>query len=175
MDGAKGPVDAAYLESIARFVRPLKERSYAPMRAAPGQRIADLGCGPASDTLALGALVGPAGRVTGVDNDPAMIAAAEARRAQAGGAANVEHLLADAEALPFPDRSFDACRCERLFQHLGDPAHAMAEMARVTRRGGWIVALDTDWGSAAIGAAETEIERRIARVRAERWLPNGYA
>lgn len=175
MAGRKGYVDPAYLESLAKFVRHLKQRSYELMRVAPGQRIADLGCGPASDTLALGALVGAAGRVIGIDNDPQMIAEAERRRLQADGALPVEHRLADARAMPFDDGHFDACRCERLFQHLAPPEPGMREMVRVTRRGGWIVALDTDWGSASIDSAETGIERRIARARAERWLPNGYA
>jgi hypothetical protein len=48
-------------------------------------------------------------------------------------------------------------------------------MARVTRPGGWVVVWDTDWGTLSIDTAEVDTERRLARVRAERHLNNGYA
>jgi SAM-dependent methyltransferase len=107
---------------------------------------------------------------------PAAPGAAEAtRRAQQAGVAGwISHLRADATALPFPAGSFDASRGERLFQHLLQPERALAEMIRVTKPGGWVVVFDADWGSLSVDTDEVDIERRLARVRGDRYLHNGY-
>lgn len=169
-----GYVDAKYLELAAEVGRRDKQLTYAAMRIQPGQRVLDVGCGPGLDTLALAPLVGAGGQVVGVDHDPAMVAEADQRAAAAGYQAWVTHAVADATALPFAAGAFDACRSERLFQHLADPAAALSEMARVTRAGGRVVVLDTDYSSITIDSDETELERRLARFTGER-LRSGYA
>lgn len=175
MTDTPGYVDPAYLDAAARLAASGKRLSYERMHAAAGVAVLDVGCGPATDTLALAALVGPRGRVAGVDQDPAMVAEADRRAAAAGLADRVEHRQGDATALPFADARFDAVRSERLFMHLPDPEGALREMARVTRPGGRVVVMDTDWGTRSVDTAETELERRMARVLAELCLLNGYS
>ena len=175
MSQPKGYVDPEYLQVVAQVVQQSKERSYTYMHVQPGQRLLDVGCGPATDTIPLAQLVGPAGQVVGVDHDPAMIAEANRRAELAGVSSSVEHKQADAASLPFEPGEFDASRSERLFQHLHNPAQALAEMARVVKSGGWVVVLDTDWGTISIDAPEVDIERRLMRVHAERCLHNGYS
>lgn len=170
-----GYVDPAYLDAAARLVAVGKRLSYTRMRLSPGAAVLDVGCGPGSDTLPLAELVGPAGRVRGVDRDAEMIAEAERRAEAAGVADRVEHALGDAGALDFAAGSFDAVRSERLFLHLPHPERAVAEMARVTRPGGRVVLMDTDWGTRSVDTPEVELERRIARVLTERCLANGYS
>ena len=80
-----------------------------------------------------------------------------------------------ATAMPFATGSFDAARSERLFQHLLQPERALAEMIRVTKPGGWVVVADADWYSLSIDTREVDIERRLAEVRADRFLHNAYA
>jgi hypothetical protein len=48
-------------------------------------------------------------------------------------------------------------------------------MVRVTKENGWIVVLDTDWGSGGIDTTEIDIERRLARFMADHMYHNGYA
>jgi hypothetical protein len=48
-------------------------------------------------------------------------------------------------------------------------------MVRVTRRGGRLVAVETDFGSLSFDTVETDVERGLVRLRAEQLLPNGYA
>jgi ubiquinone/menaquinone biosynthesis C-methylase UbiE len=175
MTQPKGYVSSEYLRMAGGSVKHLKERTYELMQVQRGQKVLDVGCGPASDTLQLGALVGPAGQVFGVDHDQAMVDEAEQRARQAGVAAWVKHKRAGSDSLPFETDTFDACRSERLFQHLPDPAPTVAEIVRVTKRGGWIAVLDTDWGSASTDTVETDIERRLARVHADMVAYNGYA
>jgi ubiquinone/menaquinone biosynthesis C-methylase UbiE len=75
----------------------------------------------------------------GVDISPAMI-----RRAHelASGMTNVEFIVGDSEALPFPDRAFTAIICTASFHHYPNPEHALAEMARVLERDGRLVIAD---------------------------------
>ncbi|MGD0611429.1 MAG: methyltransferase domain-containing protein [Anaerolineales bacterium] len=176
MPKPKGYVDSDYLQMAASLMQPFKQRTYSLMQIRPGQRVLDIGCGPGTDTIPLVQLVGSLGQVIGVDHDPGMVAEAERRAAAAGLSTWVKHIQADAtKGLPCPSGIFDACRSERLFQHLAHPEQALAEIIRVTRSGGWIVALDTDHGTRSIDSTEVDIERRLARVAAERCLTNGYA
>jgi ubiquinone/menaquinone biosynthesis C-methylase UbiE len=171
----KGYVDAAYLDTVQRLLADCKRLTYEQMRIQPGLKVLDVGCGPGTDTIALAPAVGPSGQVIGVDHDADMIAEAGKRAQQAGVTAWVTHEQADATALPFAADHFDACRCERLFEHLHDPAKALSEMARVTRPGGRIVALDSDWGSLSIDTREIEAERCHVRFFTEHILNNGYS
>jgi SAM-dependent methyltransferase len=156
-----GYVDPDYLDAAARLLLPSKLRTYELMELQEGHRVLDLGCGPASDTIALAGIVGETGRVVGADADVEMVAEANERASAAGLAGRVTHEHADAGSLPFDDDSFDSCRSERVFQHLPDPAAALAELIRVTRPGGRIVVLDTDYGAASIATELPEVERRL--------------
>ncbi len=175
MTQPRGYVDPHYLDIAAERLKQNKQRTYTWMHIQPGHAVLDVGCGPGTDTIVLAGLVGPTGRVVGIDADAAMIAEADRRAEQAGCSAWCRHQQGDAMTLPLETGAFDACRSERLFQHVHNPAEILAEMARVTRPGGWVVVWDTDWGTLSIDTAEVDIERRLARVRAERHLNNGYA
>jgi ubiquinone/menaquinone biosynthesis C-methylase UbiE len=176
MSQPKGYVDQAYLCIIGNnLFSHIKQRSYGFMQIQPGHKVLDLGCGPGIDTIPLAPLVGVNGQVIGADYDRAMIAEAEQRAEQAGVNTWVRHERVDAMSLPFETDYFDSCRSERLFQHLSNPAKALSEMTRVTKSGGWVVVLDTDWGSLSTDSDETDIERRLARFLAEYSSHNGYS
>jgi ubiquinone/menaquinone biosynthesis C-methylase UbiE len=169
-----GYADISYLRTVGAILEQWKRRSYALMGAEASRVLLDMGCGPGIDTCALAAIVGPSGRIEGVDHDSAMVAEAEQNAAAAGVGAWVRHQQADATALPFPDETFDACRSERVFQHLVDPAAALAEMARVTKSGGRIVVMDADWGTFSFDCPHIDIERKLARMNSD-WNRNGYS
>ena len=175
MSQPKGYVDPEFLRVIGNLFNHIKQRSYALMQIQSGHKVLDLGCGPGTDTIPLAPLVGVNGQVIGADYDETMIAEAEQRAEQAGVNTWVRHQRADAMSLPFETDYFDSCRSERLFQHLLNPAQALSEMTRITKSGGWVVVLDTDWGSLSTDSDETDIERRLARFLAESFLHNGYS
>ena len=79
-------------------------------------------------------------RVTGVDLSPEMLALTKDRSAELGR--EVELLEADAEALPFPDASFDTVVCTLSLCAIPDERAAIAEMRRVLRPGGRLLLLD---------------------------------
>lgn len=175
MSQPKGYVDPEYLRVAGNQVNHIKQRSYELMQLQLGHKVLDLGCGPGTDTIPLAPLVGVNGQVIGADYDEAMIAVAEQRAEQAGVNQWVKHQCVDAVSLPFETDYFDSCRSERLFQHLLDPAQGLSEMARVTKPGGWLVVLDTDWSTWSTDSDDSDIERRLARFMAESFLHNGYS
>jgi ubiquinone/menaquinone biosynthesis C-methylase UbiE len=159
----KGYVDPEYLQVVGELFAQLKQRTYGCMKIQPGHKVLDVGCGPATDTISLAQLAGSTGEVAGIDYDEAMVAEADQRAEKAGVKTWVRHKRADASALPFESEYFDACRSERLFQHLPNPAQALSEMTRVTKTNGQIVVLDTDWGTTSIDTDEVDLERKLTR------------
>lgn len=130
---------AEYLERVSDVaaVRAAKQESFALLDASSGRRLLDLGCGQGDDVRELAQIVGPDGLVAGVDKSEVLID--QARRRTPAELHWIEFACADANALPFPETSFDGCRADRTIQHVPDADVATAELARVTRPGGSVV------------------------------------
>lgn len=175
MSAPKGYVDSEYLDSAAQLMAGIKQRSFELMALKRGQRVLDLGCGPGTDTAALARMVGSTGEVHGVDYDEAMVARADAHAKADGVSTWVTHHHASATALPWPSGFFDACRSERVFQHLLEPERAFDEMLRVTKPGGPLVVIDTDWATFTIDSDETDIERRLVQFHATHMMNNPFS
>ncbi len=100
----------------------------------------------------------PAARAEGVDAAEGMVT--EARRAAGRGSA-FHFQVAVAEALPFPDASFDVVMSTVTFHHWSDQARGVAEVRRVlTREGRWILADFIASGVASLFARGRMPERR---------------
>lgn len=107
----------------------------------PGEAVLDLGCGAGFDALVAAQLVGPAGRVVGIDLSREMLWLAEAGRIEAG-MAQVEFRVGTIEALPFPDASFDVALSNGVLNLVPDKPAALGEIYRVLRPGGRVQACD---------------------------------
>ena len=167
-----GYVAPSSLASIADFVAWLKTRAHDLLAPATGQRLLDVGCGPGLDTAWLAEVVAPSGMVVGIDRDAGMVRVAGAGRGRRGRPA-AAHLVGDGSALPFRTASFDGVRADRVLQHAHDPEALLAEMVRVTRPGGTVLCVDTDWASLSIDAADDRLERKIVGLVAEAFA-QGY-
>jgi len=101
----------------------------------PGETIVDVGSGAGLDTLIAARLVGPHGRVIGVDMTPEMLAKARAGAA-AMGLQNVEFRDGYAETLPLPDASADVVISNGVLNLTLDKFLTLREWFRVLRPGG---------------------------------------
>ena len=102
-----------------------------------GERVLDLGSGGGIDVLLSARRVGPAGFVCGVDMTDDMLTLARANAAKAG-AANVEFLKGEIEAIPLPDASVDVVISNCVINLSTDKPAVLAEMFRVLAPGGRI-------------------------------------
>jgi len=161
---------AAYLANIGgnERVRTLNRRRAEEAGIGQGQRILDVGCGVGFDASLLAELVGPEGRVVGIDASASMVDRAVARLA--GSGLPVEFRTADAQVLPFDDGSFDAAWTERVLVHVEDPAQVVREMLRVTRPGGTVVIAEADYhayviDSPDVAVAQLVVARNVREIR----------
>jgi arsenite methyltransferase len=100
-----------------------------------GDTVLDIGSGSGTDAFIAAGLVGPSGRVIGLDLTEAMREKLRANAA-AASAANLEVLAGNAEAIPLPDASIDVVSSNGVLNLVPDKLGAIREIARVLRPGG---------------------------------------
>jgi arsenite methyltransferase len=106
-----------------------------------GEAVLDIGCGAGVDTLIAARLVGPQGRVVGIDTTPEMVNRARANLTLTG-LTNVRFEIAAAEDLPFADREFDVVISNGVFNLTIDTEQALREARRVLKPGGRLMIAD---------------------------------
>ncbi len=102
------------------------------VRPQPHWRALDVATGAGHCALAIAPRVA---HVVALDLTEQMLVTA-ARLASERGITNLETRAGDAEALPFPDETFDLVTCRIAFHHFPNPARAVAEFVRVLVPGG---------------------------------------
>ncbi|GAA2365932.1 methyltransferase domain-containing protein [Dactylosporangium salmoneum] len=127
------------LIAVSPELQRVREVAFAALHLEPGQCILDAGCGGDEAARLLAARLGGTGEVVWLD-----------------------YHAEDLTCLPYPGGRFDAVHCERVLQTLGDPGAAIAELARVTRPGGRLCLVDTDWESVAVDGLPAHL---VAAVR----------
>ena len=81
-------------------------------------------------------------RVVGLDQSSSMVGRGLAAVRDAGLEDRVRFVLGQAQALPFPDETFDAVTFTYLLRYVDDPAATLRELARVLRPGGVMASLE---------------------------------
>lgn len=113
---------------------PVAEHMVAGTALPPQARVLDVACGSGIVARTVAARLHGQGEVTGLDINPAMLRVAR-RRSDAAGL-KIDWVQGDAQALPFPDTTFDLVFCQQGLQFFPDRAAAVAEMHRVLVPGG---------------------------------------
>ncbi|MEW6027949.1 MAG: methyltransferase domain-containing protein [Chloroflexota bacterium] len=143
----------------------------------PGEYVVDCGSGSGTDSLIAAQMVGPGGRVIGVDMTPEMLSKAR-NNALAAGITNVEFREGYLESLPIPDAWADVVISNGVLNLVPDKEAALLEMYRVLKPGGRIQIADialqkpvpedvksdvTLWtGCIAGGLLKIQLERKVA-------------
>jgi SAM-dependent methyltransferase len=122
-----------YDRFMGRYTRTLAPALVDAAGVTSGMRAVDVGCGPGGLTRELVARVG-AENVAAIDPAPQFVAACRERHPGADVREGV------AEALPWPDGSFDATVSSLVIAFMQDADQGVREMARVTRPGGTVAA-----------------------------------
>jgi ubiquinone/menaquinone biosynthesis C-methylase UbiE len=86
------------------------------------------------------------------------------------GRASSRFTRASSFTTPIADSSFDAAWVKRTLMHLSDPGSVIAEMARVVRLGGLVVAVEPDSEVVLLDSGRADVTRRLLAHRA-----SGYA
>ncbi len=97
-----------------------------------GETVLDIGCGAGLDTLIAAIMVGPEGKVIGVDLVPDMLQRAKVNLKKTS-LKNVTLQEGSAEQLPFPDGTFDVVISNGVFNLIPDKAKALREVFRVLK------------------------------------------
>ena len=133
--------DLRRLLGVAESTREMARSAFRRVGMQEGWHVIDCGCGPIGGLAVMAEMVGPAGRVVGVDfSEPAIQRARSVVAALQLG--NVElfagdiHEL-DAAAVGGP---FDLAYTRLFLMHQPDPVRTLSQIARLLRPGGWVVA-----------------------------------
>ncbi len=119
---ARNPVARALMRGFERNLDDL-------FRSTQPESLLDVGCGEGVLTQRWAKTLQPR-RVVGIDLDDPLLAAEWARRP----APNLTYIARRAERLPFSDGEFDLASAIEVLEHVPDPEHTLAEMARCAGR-----------------------------------------
>ena len=121
--GSSNPVVRRLMSGFERALDTLFER------AAP-QSLLDVGCGEGVLVHRWAERLGESRRVVGIDLEEESIQAGWAERT----APNLEYRVMEAQNLPFAENEFDLATAIEVLEHVPDPEHTVAEMARCAER-----------------------------------------
>lgn len=136
-----------------------------------GDHVLDIACGTGLAADAALTIVGQSGRITAADVSPAML---DAARKRLSGSSNVAFNIEDAQAMSFPEGSFDAVICNMGVMFFPNAAQAIAEFYRVLRLGGRAaVSVNASPKRSLINRVLVAIDERVASKR-ERTGPSNF-
>lgn len=142
-----GSTDAEYLRLVrqSKLIEPLTERLFREAGIVHGMHVLDIGCGMGDVSMLAARLVGPAGRVVGVDQDERVLEKAR-ERAQVAGFENVSFLRSDVGSVT-SDKPFDAAVGRFILQFLPDALAVLKVLHTLIRPGGALAFQEPSWAN----------------------------
>lgn len=121
-------------EIIREMFAPVTQALIEDARIGPGHSVLDIATGPGEPGLSIAAIVGPTGKVFGIDHAPEMVDAAR-RATDHLGLRNAKFEVASADRLPFLADTFDAVISRFGVMFFLSPVEGVREMLRVLKPG----------------------------------------
>ena len=140
---------------------PITRRFLSAAGIGTGMKVLDVGSGAGDVALLLAELVGPTGRVVGLDLDNDVVETARARVASAGWG-NVTFLCGDALQTPL-DRDFDAVTGRWFLMYQPRPAELVRHLASRLVPGGIVAFQENDFTYPPSVLPPTELSRQIQK------------
>jgi ubiquinone/menaquinone biosynthesis C-methylase UbiE len=134
----------------------------------------DVGCGPGHLACELAKEVAPGGRIFAIDKSPESVDATKARAVKEELTDSVDVQVGDANALEFPDDTFDFVVAAQVYSFVPNVAQAIEEAARVLRKGGRLMVLESDWDMCIWKSRDPIFTRRMISARAETQFAHAY-
>ena len=160
-----------YDRAVGNLTRQLVPTLLKAAQLEPGLRVLDVGSGTGIAAEGAAAIVGASGQIMATDISPAML---EQARQRLGNLANFAFSVEDAQAMSFPDASFDRVICNMAVMYFRDPARGLAEMRRVLRPGGRVaISVNTSPTASMISRVLPIIDRLLPNAK-ERSGPNSF-
>jgi len=145
-----GNMGLEFTDSIARRLEALylttdvvaqRSETLRNLRLTEGESVIDIGCGPGFLCESMAEIVGPTGRVVGLDISHDLVRMAEGRNKRRW----LSYREGDAIAIDEPDASFDVAVCTQVAEYIPEVDRAISEAFRILKPGGRAVFIATDW------------------------------
>src|SRR5262245_1067197 len=140
---------------------PLTRRFFAAAGIGSGMKVLDIGSGAGDVALLAADLVGPTGRVVGIDVNSAILETARAR-AGAAGWSNITFVNGDVREVAL-DSDFDAVVGRWVLMHMTDPLGVLRHLVTRLRVGGIVAFHENDFTYPPSVLPQTELSAQIQR------------
>lgn len=162
-----GLYDSEELDALPEETLALSSGCGHPVRfsqISTGASVVDVGSGAGGDCFLAARMVGPSGRVVGVDPSPTMRARA-ARSAETLGLSWVSFVDGTAEKLPISDASVDVVISNCVLSLASHPEEVWREIGRILRPGGRFTVSDIMGGGEETLETKTRCETGLSWTR----------
>jgi arsenite methyltransferase len=145
------------------------------LNLAAGDSVIDLGSGPGFLCESIADIVGPSGRVLGIDISADLVRLSEQRNHRRW----LSYRVGDATGIDEPDASVDVVTCTQVAEYITRVDKVISEAFRILKRGGRAMFIATDWDGviwhsdapARMAAVMSSWEAHCAHPRLPRTMP----
>jgi ubiquinone/menaquinone biosynthesis C-methylase UbiE len=170
---AAAPGWKKYGKDMLRWMAPVSDQLIRSTGINSGHTVLDVATGTGQPALTIAKIVGPNGRVIGVDLSTEMLDVAKQEAAYQGLTNVVFQVVKDESLYMFDDNTFDAVVCRNGLMFMPDPVKALKAFLRVLKLGG--KASVTVWGSPDKSPVMGVVMKTISRHVPDFKLPSASA